>query len=400
MAKSKTPAVEPVVVESLTNDLLKSLNIKFKNQPDKAAFFLNDPNVTSDVHNWIPSGNDILDIAISNRPNGGWPVGRIVELTGLEASGKSLLAAHALKNTQALGGVAVYIDTESAVSEQFLSAIGVDIPKLIYMPMDALENIFEAVETIISKVRESNKDRLVTIVIDSIMGASTLAELESTYEKDGYATSKAIILSKAMRKLPLLIARENILLMMTNQLRVNLGVSFGEKYSTSGGKAVGFAASVRVRLTNKNKIKIKQENGLEAIVGIKTNVKITKNRLGPPLRDVDYDIYFDSGVDNYGSWLETLKDYKVVTSGTNWSLPLTGDLVGIELIDPTTGEIKTFSDGVMKFKSKDFKQWLLANPKFKDILYNILCEKLIMKYKINEDFGIDDISYEIDDNDE
>lgn len=311
-------------------------------------------------------------------------------------SGKSLLAAHALKNTQKLGGVAVYIDTESAVSEEYLNAIGVDVSQLIYMPMDALENIFQAVETIISKVRESNKDRLVTIVVDSIMGASTLLELESTYEKDGYATSKAIILSKAMRKLPLLLARQNILLILTNQLRVNMGVSFGEKYTTSGGKAVGFASSLRLRLSPLSKIKVKDSNGIEAIVGVKTNAKVTKNRMGPPLRDVNYDIYFDSGVDNYGSWLETLKEHKIVTSGTLWSLPLFGQLAVLELVNPDGGEVKAFPDNVWRFKSKDFKSWLMANPKLKEALYDIICEKLIMKYKLNEDFGVDDISYDSD----
>ena len=392
---AKTKKVEPEVVESLTGDLIKTLNTKFKGTSEKSAFYLNDSEVTSEVKGWVPSGNDILDIVMSNRPHGGYPIGRIVEVSGLEGSGKSLLAAHALKNTQKLGGVAVYIDTESAVSEEYLNAIGVDVSQLIYMPMDALENIFQAVETIISKVRESNKDRLVTIVVDSIMGASTLLELESTYEKDGYATSKAIILSKAMRKLPLLLARQNILLILTNQLRVNMGVSFGEKYTTSGGKAVGFASSLRLRLSPLSKIKVKDSNGIEAIVGVKTNAKVTKNRMGPPLRDVNYDIYFDSGVDNYGSWLETLKDHKVVTSGTLWSLPLVGNLEGIEITNPDGGETKkAFPDNIWKFKSKDFASWLQANPKLKEALYDIICDKLIMKYRLNEDFGVDDISYD------
>ena len=392
---AKTKKVESEVVESLTGDLIKTLNTKFKGTSEKSAFYLNDSEVTSEVTGWVPSGNDILDIVMSNRPHGGYAIGRITEISGLEGSGKSLLAAHALKNTQKLGGVAVYIDTESAISEEYLNAIGVDVSQLIYMPMDALENIFQAVETIISKVREANKDRLVTIVVDSIMGASTLMELESTYEKDGYATSKAIILSKAMRKLPLLLARQNILLILTNQLRVNMGVSFGEKYTTSGGKAVGFASSLRLRLSPKSKIKVKQDNGIEAIVGVKTNAKVTKNRMGPPLRDVDYDIYFDSGVDNYGSWLEVLKQHKVMTTGPSWSLPMTGELAGLEIVNPIDGSVKkTLQDDVLKFKSKDFKLWLYANPKLKDVLYDIICDKLIMKYRLNEDFGIDDVSYD------
>lgn len=138
-------------------------------------------------------------------------------------SGKSLLGTYALKHTQKKGGLAVYIDTESAVTREYLSAIGVDISKLMYLQLEALEDIFAAIETIIEKVRASDKKRLVTILVDSVMGATTHKEMEADYGKDGYATDKAIILSKAMRKITNMIARENICLIFTNQLRVRIG---------------------------------------------------------------------------------------------------------------------------------------------------------------------------------
>jgi hypothetical protein len=134
-------------------------------------------------------------------------------------SGKSLLAAHVLAETQKKDGVAVLIDTETAVSTEYLKAIGVDISKLLYVSVDTVEAVFEACETIIEKVRTSDKARLVTIVVDSVAAASTKKELEADYDKDGYATDKAIIISKAMRKITNMIGKQSIALIFTNQLR-------------------------------------------------------------------------------------------------------------------------------------------------------------------------------------
>ena len=158
----------------------------------------------------------MLDLAISNRPNGGIAVGRITELNGLESSGKSLIGAHLLAETQKKGGVAVYIDTETAVSEDFLGVIGVDINKMLYLHLETVEDIFEAIEEIVTKVRESDKDRLVTILVDSLAAATTKVELNADYDKDGWATSKAIVISKAMRKITQMIGRQRVALVFTN----------------------------------------------------------------------------------------------------------------------------------------------------------------------------------------
>ncbi len=176
------------LVESLA-DVLNKAN----KDAGKCAFFLDQKEDPSTITDWISTGCDILDLAISNRPHAGIPVGRITEITGLEASGKSLLSAHLLAETQKKGGLAVFIDTEQSVSHDFLSAIGVDVPKMLYVAAHTVEDIFEKIELLISQVRKSNKDRLVTIVVDSVAAASTKAELEADHGKDGYATGKAII---------------------------------------------------------------------------------------------------------------------------------------------------------------------------------------------------------------
>jgi len=320
----------------------------------------------------------MLDLGISNRPDGGFPVGRITEITGLEASGKSLLAAHTLAETQKKGGLAVYIDTESATSSEFLTAIGADLKTMLYVPLETIEEIFETIETIVEGVRKSDKDRLVTIVVDSIMGASTKIELAAEYDKDGYATSKSIILSKAMRKVTNWIARERICLIFTNQLRVKMGVSFGDQWTTAGGKAIPFHASVRLRLKNTGQIKA-TVNGTEQVVGSKTSVQVVKNRMGPPHRKIDYEIYYDSGIDNYGGWLLTMKKFKLVNQAGAWYT--------LDDIDHETGEVF----GEMKFQSKDFVEKVINNPETKERLYRRICDAYIFKYQAGVHGGIDDV---------
>lgn len=376
MAKSKSKSE---LSDSLANTLADSINKQFKGQALKTAFFLaGDNDAPTHVTEFISSGCSMLDLAISNRPNGGFPVGRITEITGLEASGKSLLAAHTLAETQKRGGLAVYIDTEAATSAEFLEAIGADLKTMLYVPLETIEEIFETIETIVEGVRKSDKDRLVTIVVDSIMGASTKIEMAAEYDKDGYATSKSIILSKAMRKVTNWIARERICLIFTNQLRTKLGVSFGDQWTTAGGKAIPFHASVRLRLKNTGQIKAKI-NGVEQIVGSKTNVQVVKNRIGPPHRKVDYEIYYDSGIDNYGGWLAIMKTFDIVTqAGAHYTL---------QDVDHETGE--TF--GEVKFQSKNFVDKVINIPAIKDRLYKRICDAYIFKYQAGIDGGIDDV---------
>jgi recombination protein RecA len=358
--------------DELANILAESLNKKFK-KDGKVAYFLDGTEDTpTDLTEWISTGSSLLDLAISNRPNGGIPVGRITELTGLEASGKSLLAAHLLANTQEKDGLAVYIDTENAMNEDFLRAIGIDLEKMLYIQLEAIEDIFDVIENIITKVKESNKNKLVTIVVDSVAAATTKVEQAADYEKDGWATSKAIILSKAMRKITQMIGRERVALIFTNQLRVKLGVSFGDIYTTSGGKAIGFHASCRLRLKAVGQIKAKI-NGFEQVIGIKTRAKIVKNRMGPPLREAEFHILFESGIDDYGSWLQVMKDYGLIAQGGSW----------YTYTDTDTGE-------QIKFLSKDFVSKILNDPSRKQKIYDKICNELVMSYKV-DNIGIDDV---------
>ena len=337
------------------------LNKQSKDQ--KVAFFLNDDEAPTNVDGWVSTGCAMLDVAISNRPYGGLPVGRITEITGLEQSGKSLVSAHLLAETQKQGGVAVLIDTETAVSRDFLEAIGVDVSKLLYVTADSVEQIFDMTETIIEKVRETSKDKLVTIVVDSVAAASTTNELASDYKKDGYATDKAIIISKAMRKITNMIGRQKISLVFTNQLRQKMNAMFGDPWTTSGGKALAFHASVRLRLKNMGQIKMKQ-GGQERTVGMKVRCQVVKNRMGPPLRAADFEIYFDRGIDNYGSWLKVMKENNLVKQAGAW----------YTYVDTETGE-------EIKFQSKDFIEMMGEKEVLREQIYKKICEETILQYK-------------------
>ena len=347
----------------LAEVLVESLNKQSKDQ--KVAFFLDNDDAPTNVEGWVSTGASMLDVAISNRPYGGLPVGRITEITGLEQSGKSLVSAHLLAETQKLGGIAVLIDTENAVSREFLEAIGVDTTKLLYVAAETVEQCFEYTETIIEKVRTSSKDKYVTIVVDSVAAASTEKEMEADYGKDGYATDKAIIISKAMRKITNLIGRQKITLVFTNQLRQKMNaMPFSDPWTTSGGKAIAFHASVRLRLKSMGTIKAKDGSGNERIVGIKVRCQVVKNRMGPPLRSADFDIFFDRGIDNYGAWLGLMKENGIVKQSGAW----------YEYTDIDTGEI-------IKFQSKDFPSTLETNQEVKEQIYKRICEATISQYK-------------------
>ena len=357
------------VKDELAHVLADSLNKQFKDT--KVAYFLDGSDTTpTDIKEFISTGSSVLDLAISNRPNGGVAVGRITEINGLESSGKSLIGTHILAETQKKDGIAVYIDTETSVSREWLETIGVDVSKLLYLHVETVEDIFECIESIIVKIRESDRDRLVSILVDSLAGASTKVEMEADFEKDGWATSKAIIVSKAMRKITQMIGRERIALVFTNQLRQKLGVMFGDPWTTSGGKALPFHASTRIRLKNMGQIKVGAKND---VIGMKCRAQIIKNRLGPPLRHADFNLYFDSGIDDMGSWLTVLKDHKLLKQGGAW---YTLEYKGKDI----------------KFQSKDFEKKLEENDGLKEYLYDKICDVSILKYK-SADLGIDDVVY-------
>lgn len=362
MAKAK------VNKEGLAEAIASNLNKLFK---DGQVAFVGEEETPSDLTDFVSTGCSILDLAVANRPHGGIAFGRITELNGLEGSGKSLLAAHLMANVQQLGGVAVLIDTETAMNNDFFDAVGVSRKdNWVYAFLDTVEDIFATVESIIETVRSSSKDRPVIIVIDSLAGASTKQEMASDFDKQGFATGKAILVSQALRKITSTIGKQKIALVITNQLRQKLNApAFSDPYTTSGGKALAFHASTRIRLSQIGKIYKKAADAGEGesksdkeVVGVKIKAQVTKNRLGPPLRSAEFDIYFDRGIDNYGSWLKFLRDKEVVEGRAN-ALTYTD----------STGTVHSFHE-------RDWKSLLDGNQILREELYLKMCELCIMAY--------------------
>jgi protein RecA len=238
-----------------------------------------------------------------------------------------------------------------------------------------LEEIFATIAIVIERQIASGVDSPVTIVIDSVMGATTLAELEADYAKEGWATGKSIILSLAMRKITSLMVGRKILIIFINQVRSKLGVQFGENTTTSGGFAIGFHSSVRLKTKPVQKLyypNTKDEYGNTV------EVKVIKNRLAPPGRSVKFDITYGSGIDDMSSWLEALKDFGIVKQSGAW--------YSCEIVNTETGE-----QTIHKFMAKEFKTWINAVPGRKEQIYDQICSAYIHHYNIGDDFDTESI---------
>jgi len=366
--------------DDLAQVIADQLN-KTNKELGKIAFFLgreDEGESPTDVTDWISTGSSLLDLAISNRSHGGIAVGRITELQGLEGAGKSLVAAHIMANALKRDGVAVLIDTEAAVNKEWFDAIGVDTKNMLWVDGTTVEQIFASIEAMVETVRKSDKDKLVVIVVDSLSGAPTEVEVAADYGKDGYATGKAIIISKALRKLTGMIARQKIALVFTSQLRQKLGaMPFSDPWVTSGGKSLGFHASTRVRLSQAGSIKKKDDGN--SIVGINCKAKVTKSRLGPPLRSAEFEIFFDKGIDDASSWLHFLVDRGIIKhTGTSYTI--------------------TDNDTEHRIMSRDWKAFLAEDADRKERIYQQLCDAFVMRYKSSTD--PEDTESDEDDTDE
>lgn len=359
MAKKKVESAdqEETRRDELAVSIVDTLNKAFKD--GQVAYIIGQEDTPTDLTDFVSTGSSLLDLAISNRLHGGIACGRITELTGLEGSGKSLISAHMMASVQREGGVVVLIDTENAVNPEFFEAIGLNLGQMVYAQPNNVEDIFMMIESIITKVREKQgNDKKILIVVDSVAAAPTKQEMEADYNKDGYATGKAIIISKAMRKITQLIAKQKIALVFTNQLRQKMNApAFSDPWTTSGGKALAFHASVRLRLSLTGKLK----NSNKDIIGVSCKASVVKNRLGPPYRTAEFNIYFDRGIDDYESWLKFCKDKGLVSGAAH---------ITYTALDGTDH----------KMASKEWSSFLDTSDVMREEIYKRIAETAIMSY--------------------
>ncbi|WP_319533499.1 recombinase RecA [uncultured Cohaesibacter sp.] len=251
----------------------------------------------------IPTGSLGLDIALGI---GGLPKGRIVEVYGPESSGKTTLALHVIAESQKRGGICAFVDAEHALDPIYARKLGVDIDNLLISQPDAGEQALEIADTL---VRSGAID---VLVVDSVAALTPRAELEGEMG-DSLPGLQARLMSQAMRKLAGSISRTNCMVIFINQIRMKIGVMFGSPETTTGGNALKFYASVRLDIRRIGSIKDRDE-----VVGNQTRVKVVKNKVAAPFKQVEFDIMYGEGVSKLGELLDLGVKAGVVDKSGAW----------------------------------------------------------------------------------
>lgn len=297
MATKKTKGVEEKSDGRVLDDTLKALQTKFGE--GAIMKFGDTPKVDLNV---IPTGSLGLDMALGV---GGIPRGRIIEIFGPESSGKTTLSLHIVAEAQKLGGVCAYIDAEHAMDPEYTKKLGVNINELLISQPDTGEQALEIVESL---VRTGKID---VIVVDSVAALTPKDEIEG--DMGAYHVGKqARLMSQALRKLTAIVAKSKTVVIFINQIRMQIGVMFGNPETTPGGKALKFYTSIRIDIR-----KIAQIKKGEDVVGSRTRVKIVKNKVAAPFKQTEFDIIYNEGISKEGEIIALGEKFNILQKSGN-----------------------------------------------------------------------------------
>ncbi len=288
----------------------------------------------------IPTGSVSVDIALGI---GGVPRGRIVEIYGPESSGKTTLALHIIANAQKSGGSAAFVDAEHALDPEYAKRIGVKINDLLISQPDTGEQALDIVETL---VRSGAID---VVVVDSVAALTPRAEIEGEMG-DSHVGRQARLMSQALRKLTAVVAKTNTVVIFINQIRMKIGIMFGNPETTTGGQALKFYSSVRIEIRRSAQIKKGEE-----VVGNRVKAKIVKNKVAPPFKTAEFDIMYNEGISLVGDILDTGVRYELISK---------------------TGNSYIFNGQKLGTGRENAKQFLKENPKIMREIEKVIKEKV------------------------